>query len=189
MEPHKRITDRLRNQATEFVFRDLSHEEYREHARHLDVCEVCRNEVAGQRALAEEIGFVPPPKEGRPAETPADTSRGLAHPIMVRRDPRGFEPSGFPGVFVRRLHVDADNDRVTMLVRMEPGTSYPAHRHSGLEECFVLEGDLEVGPTTLWAGDYQRAEKGSRHPVQGTRSGCLLYVTSSLHDEIQDKER
>jgi len=34
------------------------------------------------------------------------------------------------------------------------------------------------------AGDYQRAETGSTHPVQSTRGGCLLLLTSSLRDEL-----
>ena len=74
---------------------------------------------------------------------------------------------------------------VTMLIRMAPGTAYPAHRHGGAEECYVLEGDLHVGDDiVMHAGDYQRAEAGSTHPVQSTRGGCLLLLTSSLRDEL-----
>jgi anti-sigma factor ChrR (cupin superfamily) len=98
-----------------------------------------------------------------------------------------FEPTDVPGIRVRRLFVDIGADRVTMLVRMAPGTSYPAHRHGGAEECFVLEGDLEVGPgTVMAAGDYQRMDAGSRHPVQSTRGGCLLLISSSRRDELED---
>lgn len=116
-----------------------------------------------------------------------------------------FEATGFPGVRVRRLAVDQDAERVTMLVRMDPGTAYPAHRHGGVEECYVVAGDLWIGDDVgasaaganaagasaagmpaveMHAGDYQRMEKGSRHPVQSTRGGCLLLVTSSRHDEL-----
>jgi hypothetical protein len=34
------------------------------------------------------------------------------------------------------------------------------------------------------AGDFQRAEAGSVHPVQSTDGGCLLLITSSLDDEL-----
>ncbi|NOT32068.1 MAG: hypothetical protein HOP15_16600, partial [Planctomycetes bacterium] len=106
-----------------------------------------------------------------------------------------FEPTGFPGVRVRRLAVDQDAERVTMLVRMDPGTAYPAHRHGGVEECYVVEGDLWIGAgieangigvpaLEMHAGDYQRMEEGSLHPVQSTRAGCLLLITSSLQDEL-----
>jgi hypothetical protein len=49
----------------------------------------------------------------------------------------------------------------------------------------VLQGDLRVGPTLhMRAGDYQRVEKGHQHPVQSTDGGCLLFIVSSLHDEL-----
>lgn len=96
-----------------------------------------------------------------------------------------FEPTDIQGITVRRLFVDEEADRVTMLVRMLPGTAYPAHRHGGNEECYVLAGDLSVGDeTTLRPGDYQRMAAGSEHPVQATRAGCLLLIASSRHDEL-----
>lgn len=106
-----------------------------------------------------------------------------------------FEPTDIEGIAVRRLFVDEEGDRVTMLVRMAPGTAYPAHRHGGAEECYVLAGDLDVGdpgmgspglrsPVTLRAGDYQRMGSGSVHAVQSTREGCLLLIASSRHDEL-----
>jgi len=96
-----------------------------------------------------------------------------------------FEPTDLAGIRVRRLFVDEEADRITMLVRMDAGAAYPAHRHGGAEECYVLEGDLEiVGKQELRAGDYQRMETGSLHPVQRTRGGCLLLITSSRHDEL-----
>lgn len=96
-----------------------------------------------------------------------------------------FEPTDIPGIRVRRLFVDEPAGRVTMLVRMDPGTAYPAHRHAGQEECYVLEGDLEIGSEVeLHAGDYQCMAAGSFHPVQATRAGCLLFLTSSVHDEL-----
>ena len=85
----------------------------------------------------------------------------------------------------RRLFVDHAAQRVTMMVRMEPGSSYPAHRHAQAEECFVLSGDLWTGSVRLLAGDYQRAEQGSRHPVQSTEGGCVLLLVSSLGDALE----
>jgi anti-sigma factor ChrR (cupin superfamily) len=72
-----------------------------------------------------------------------------------------------------------------MLVRMAPGSSYPPHLHASSEECFVVEGDLHVGDDLVMnAGDYQRAHGGSVHPVQYTEGGCVLFIMSSLHDEL-----
>lgn len=95
-----------------------------------------------------------------------------------------YEPTAVPGIEARKLFVDRAAGRVTMLVRMQPGTAYPPHVHADFEECFVLAGDLTVGTHRMKAGDYQRAETGSTHAVQSTENGCVLLLVSSLHDEL-----
>jgi anti-sigma factor ChrR (cupin superfamily) len=96
-----------------------------------------------------------------------------------------FQPTAYPGVEVKPLFADRAASRATMLVRMAPGSAYPAHRHGGFEECFVLEGSLRIGDELLMTkGDYQAAREGSDHPVQRTDEGCLLLISSSLDDEL-----
>jgi anti-sigma factor ChrR (cupin superfamily) len=104
--------------------------------------------------------------------------------LILRSDEGGWEETSIPGISVRRLSIDPARRTVTMLVKMAPESSYPSHRHAGSEECYVLEGDLVVGEHQMRAGDYQRAEAGTVHEVQSTRQGCLLFILSSLHDEI-----
>jgi ChrR-like protein with cupin domain len=43
---------------------------------------------------------------------------------------------------------DTERDRVSMLVRLAPGASYPAHTHAGVEELHLLDGEPPIGPTT-----------------------------------------
>jgi quercetin dioxygenase-like cupin family protein len=88
------------------------------------------------------------------------------------------------GVYSKPLFVDIDHDRVTMLIRMDPGASYVPHRHGGPEQCFVLEGDIREGDDVFHPGDFQCAAKDSVHGVQTTESGCLLLIVSSLRDKI-----
>lgn len=102
----------------------------------------------------------------------------------ITADEGSWTPVGIPGISVKRLATDPARRSVTMLVRMGPGTAYPRHRHGGLEECYVLSGELRVGERTLRAGDYQLCETDSIHAVQSTREGCLLYITSSQDDEL-----
>jgi anti-sigma factor ChrR (cupin superfamily) len=104
--------------------------------------------------------------------------------VIVRGATGSWLPTAVDGVRVRRLFVDAAADRVTMLVRMDAGTSYPAHRHGGVEECYVLEGDIYGPDFEMTAGDYQRLAGGSVHGIQGTRGGCLLFIVSSMNDEL-----
>ena len=102
----------------------------------------------------------------------------------VRCGAEGFELTHLAGIEVKPLYVDAANRRVTMLVKMAPGTSYPAHRHATSEECFVVSGEIKVGDRTLYAGDYQVAAQGSLHGVQSTEKGCVLFIVSSQDDEL-----
>lgn len=113
-----------------------------------------------------------------------DDSAGAAPITYLDRGATGFEPTAFPGVRARQLFVDREHQRVTMLVRMDPGAAYPPHRHAGPEDCFVLEGDLDTGDHRMHAGDFSRAAEGSVHAVQSTRAGCLLLIVSALGDEL-----
>ena len=90
----------------------------------------------------------------------------------------------YAGISAKRLFVDIERDMVTMLIRMAPGACYVPHRHSGPEQCFVLEGDLRDGDLIVRAGDFQSAARGSLHGAQFTESGCLLLIVSSLRDEL-----
>ncbi len=161
-------------------------------------CPRCTAGVAQARELAAHLALAAPPAPP-PAglrdrvlaalspqvwkcwETPATVPPLFA----LRADEGQWEETGVAGVTVKRLFADAAKDRVTMLVRMAPGSSYPRHRHAGPEECYVLEGDLRLPHMVLRAGDYQRAETDSVHGLQSTENGCLLLIVSSLHDQIE----
>ena len=125
------------------------------------------------------------PSAGSSAQVWKSWTSASASDWLVRADAAAFEPTGFDGIAVRPLFVDDAHDRVTMLIKMAPGTSYPSHRHGGPEECFVLEGDLSIGDAVeMHAGDFQRMGQDSVHEVQSTRGGCLLLVTSSKRDQL-----
>jgi anti-sigma factor ChrR (cupin superfamily) len=47
-----------------------------------------------------------------------------------------------PGIECRLLATDTERHRVSMLVRLAPGASYPAHTHAGVEELHLLDGEL-----------------------------------------------
>lgn len=85
---------------------------------------------------------------------------------------------------MRRLSIDEPADRLTVLIRMAAGSSYPPHRHGGPEECYVIAGDLTTGDIKMRAGDYKLAHAGSIDGAQSTQNGCLLLIVSSLRDEL-----
>ena len=86
-----------------------------------------------------------------------------------------------PGVRIKILAIDRTRDRVTMLLKAAPGARYPAHRHSGPEECYVISGSLFVEGRVLRAGDFHHAEGDSDHGEIWTEEGAdvLLVATAS----------
>lgn len=89
-----------------------------------------------------------------------------------------------PGVMAKVLSFDRASRRVTTLLRIAPGSSYAPHRHTAVEELFVLEGGCTIGGRAMTVGDYHRAEIGTEHHDTSTDDGCLLLVISSPQNEL-----
>lgn len=89
-----------------------------------------------------------------------------------------------PGIRIKILWTDKDVGRITFLARLEPGANYPSHRHRGVEECLVIEGDLRMDETVLHAGDYTVAFADNVHTVTRSEDGCLLFLRSPMNDEF-----
>jgi anti-sigma factor ChrR (cupin superfamily) len=206
---HRESTDETRELASLYALGALEAKEARDFERHLaDGCAVCARELESFRAVAGELGYFAPAampardlkhdilegvRSARAGTAASGTTQvwkqwktDTAMPgfFTLRGDESGWDETDIPGISVRKLFVDQARDTVTMLVRMAPGTSYPPHRHAGVEECYVIEGDLKVGDMVMRAGDYQRVDTASVHGVQSTESGCTLFIISSLHDEL-----
>jgi anti-sigma factor ChrR (cupin superfamily) len=131
-------------------------------------------------ALADAPPVIPDPRIRADLLRRIAADRPPAGLVIHRADEGGWKQTADPGVTRRILYFDRDSRRVTALFRMAPGARYHAHAHDGVEESFVLEGDLRVGGLVLRAGDYQRAEPGSDHGEQTTEGGCLILVTTAL---------
>ena len=80
------------------------------------------------------------------------------------------------GVQWKKLHFDEQSGASAVLLRFAPGTAYPAHRHPGGEEYYVIEGSLEDGGKSWGAGSYVRHAPGSVHRPS-SRAGCTLFVS------------
>jgi anti-sigma factor ChrR (cupin superfamily) len=89
-----------------------------------------------------------------------------------------------PGVYVKLLATDTRWNRVTLLVRLAPGRDYPAHRHAGLEELHLLDGELMIDDRKLRPGDYSRAEAGSVDRRVWSETGCMCVLITSYDDVI-----
>ena len=89
-----------------------------------------------------------------------------------------------PGIHVKILAKNAENNSVSMLVRLEPGTDYPAHQHAGAEELHLLHGVLMVDDRTLYPGDFIHAEAGSVDHRVWSETGCTCFLMTSTEDAL-----
>ena len=155
-------------------------------AAHLASCDACRDELAALQPLV--TGFAQVNDVTRPATqlwdrvaqrvgAAADTA-----PSVPWRDPEWEEVA--PGISCKLLATDPQRSRVSMLVRLQPRTSYPAHSHAGVEELHLLDGELWIEDRLLKPGDYNRAEPGTGDVRVYSETGCTCVLITSPSDRL-----
>ncbi len=83
------------------------------------------------------------------------------------------------GIFLNVLRRDEENGDATVLIRMQPGCGYPAHRHVGLEEVFILQGGYRDSIGEHRAGEYSLNEAGSAHaPIALDGEDCIMLAVA-----------
>jgi quercetin dioxygenase-like cupin family protein len=93
-----------------------------------------------------------------------------------------FDHPVIKGIKVKQLARNNEKDYVMILMKVEAGTSYPSHHHSGAEECYVIEGDVYAEGKILGPGDFHHAEGGSDHEPLYTKNGCTLLLVVDPED-------
>ena len=121
--------------------------------------------------LAEKIG----------AST-ADAGEGPAS-RWPWREPE-WEVAG-PGITYKVLAEDKPRERVALMVRLAPGAAYPPHRHAGVEELHLLEGELWIEDRKLFPGDYNRCEPGTSDTRVWSETGCTCILITSPQDVLR----
>ncbi len=106
---------------------------------------------------------------------------------LVRSHQIDWQPLAEPGVTgisVKVLRFDEQTHRApTILLKFDPGATYPAHNHPGGEEIFVLEGDINLGKDHLYAGDYLYTPPNGKHAVW-SKNGCVVLLCVPQEVEI-----
>jgi anti-sigma factor ChrR (cupin superfamily) len=103
-------------------------------------------------------------------------ARAAAQPdphLTLRADEGRWRALG-TGIDMKVLRRDPDS--ISYLLRMAAGMRVPAHDHDADEECMVLEGDVWLGATHIFAGDYHLARRGVPHGELRTEGGCVLFL-------------
>ena len=76
------------------------------------------------------------------------------------------------------LQQAASGGGMTGMMRMEAGSSIPAHRHTDADQSvLVIEGDLVEEGVTYGPGSFLVAKAGTPHGPHGSTGGCVLLST------------
>jgi quercetin dioxygenase-like cupin family protein len=174
-----------------YVLKALPLNEARALEAHIATCEHCVQELEALRPLISSFAAWPIDML-RPSTSIWDRlleridSEASKNPQpATRRD--WVEPDweqAAPGISCKLLATNTEQDRVTMLVRLEPGVEYPPHTHAGVEELHLLQGELWIDDRKLYPGDYNRAEAGSADKRVWSATGCTCLLITSPSDML-----
>ena len=159
---------------------------------HLASCPHCQREVASLRPIIDR--FVSWPTDVLRPTTSLQARLALRIAEETGKDAvlppagRWSEPEWeqvAPGIECKLLATDAERHRVSMLVRLAPGASYPAHTHAGVEELHLLDGELWIDERKLFPGDYNCGAPGAGDERVWSETGCTCVLVTSTKDTLR----
>jgi anti-sigma factor ChrR (cupin superfamily) len=159
---------------------------------HIAACPQCRRELESLRPVVDRFPAWPTDVV-RPA---ASLQERLARRIAEETGKEPVPPPArtwsepdwekvAPGIECKLLATDEERHRVSMLVRLAPGASYPAHTHAGVEELHLLEGELWIDERKLIPGDYNYGAPGAGDERVWSATGCTCVLITSTKDTLR----
>jgi anti-sigma factor ChrR (cupin superfamily) len=159
---------------------------------HIASCADCRRELESLRPLIDR--FVSWPTDVLRPTTSLQTRLALRIAEETGKQPvppparRWSEPEWeqvAPGIECKVLATDIERRWVSMLVRLAPGASYPAHTHAGVEELHLLDGELWIDERKLFPGDYNYGAPGTGDERVWSETGCTCVLITSTEDILR----
>jgi anti-sigma factor ChrR (cupin superfamily) len=159
---------------------------------HIAFCSDCRRELESLRPVVE--WFVSWPSDVLTPTTSVqdrlalriaeETGKELLPPPLRQWSEPEWEQVA-PGIECKLLADDAEKHRVSMLVRLAPGASYPPHTHAGVEELHLLDGELWINGRRLVPGDYNYGAPGALDESVWSETGCTCVLVTSTEDTLR----
>ncbi len=160
--------------------------------------EHCHECPFGKAALAaygyDEVVATMAAAEFPPMEPPAE----LEAMIMAKIDEEEAKPKSSGGYFFMNAEEDGEwvalpggkirikvlsdiaaSGHTTVLLEADPGGVFFPHAHKGMEEVFLISGDLETEGRIMGPGDYLRADPGTRHHKAVSKGGCRAIMITA----------
>jgi anti-sigma factor ChrR (cupin superfamily) len=159
---------------------------------HIAACPDCRRELESLRPMIDrfvawptDVLRPPRPLQDRLALRIAEETGAEPVPPPARqwREP-DWEPVA-PGIECKLLAADIERHRISMLVRLAPGASYPPHTHAGVEELHLLDGELWIDERKLLPGDYNYGPPGASDELVWSETGCTCVLVTSIRDTLR----
>src|SRR3954451_13686181 len=157
---------------------------------HIASCPECQRELESRRRVVNR--FVSWPTDvlrpttslqGRLALRIAEGKQPVQPPARRWSEPEWEEVA--PGIECKLLTTDTERHRVSMLVRLAPGASYPAHTHADTEELHLLDGELWIDARKLYPGDYNYGAPGAGDERVWSETGCTCVLITSTKDVLR----
>jgi predicted ChrR family anti-sigma factor len=193
---HSVAEDERVEQATLYALGALEPDETRAFEEHLaEGCEVCRAEIAPFEAVVRALAYAvqeqaPPPetkekllarlaaeRPNTPTASHAAQQAGSFQFLTVRAGEGEWQELS-RGVLRKQLFIDEANDTVTSLYKLLPGAQVPMHAHKGIEQCFVVEGDIQLNDDSYGPGDFTCAMSGSIHQTLYSQGGATFLIVA-----------
>jgi len=155
-------------------------------------CPQCQRELESLRPVVDAMASWPADVLRPSASLKERLARRIARetgrqPVLPAA-PEWSEPDWeevAPGISCKLLATDAENHRVSMLVRLAPGASYPPHTHAGVEELYLLNGELWIEERKLLPGDYNLGQPGTGDERVWSETGCACVLVTSTRDILR----
>jgi anti-sigma factor ChrR (cupin superfamily) len=158
---------------------------------HIASCSDCQREVESLRPVLNQFVSWPTdvlrPTTSLQARLALRIAEETGQPPVLPLARQWSEPEWeqvAPGIECKLLATDTERQRVSMLVRLAPGASYPPHTHAGVEELHLLDGELWIDERKLFPGDYNYGAPGAGDERVWSETGCTCVLVTSTKDVL-----
>ena len=159
---------------------------------HIAACPDCQSELESLRPVVDRFVAWPAdvlrPKgslQARLALRIAEDTGKPPVPVPARAWSEPEWEQVAPGIQCKLLATDTERHRISMLVRLAPGASYPPHTHAGVEELHLLDGELWIDARKLFPGDYNYGPQGAGDDRVWSETGCTCVLITSTRDILR----